>query len=86
MEKKSQLRKGLVVGIIILFIGTSIPSCVGVDLTSRLTVNGQDAMSDGHINERTPYTDNQVEDHTTDKVPLPVDYVDGIKLLILEFN
>jgi hypothetical protein len=76
MEKKSQLRKGLVVGIIILFIGTSIPSCVGVDLTSRLTVNGRDAMSDGRMNERTPYTDNQVEDHTTDKGSLLVDYVE----------
>ena len=76
MGENSQLRKGLVVGIIILFIGTSIPSCLGGNLTSILTVDSRDSTSNSHVNEPTPYPHSQVEDHTTYKVLRAFDYVE----------
>ena len=74
--KRNMFVKSLAVGIIILLIGTSIPSSLGGNLTPSLTVDGRDSASDSGVNGLMSYTDSQVEEYKTYKESPAFNYVE----------
>jgi len=74
--KRDMFVKSVAVGIIILLIGTSIPSGLSGNLTSSLTVDSRNSTSDGSVNKLTSYTINQVQEYKKYKVSSAINYVE----------